>query len=762
MPFDQFSIEQIAGDMLPGSTLEQKVASGFHRNTLHNTEGGTDKEEDRVKKTVDRINTIGTIWLGLTVGCAQCHTHKYDPITQREYYSMYSFLNSIDELDIDAPLPIDVERLAAAKKAFQSQLAKLKAELANYEKTKLAAALANWEKTIGNSPGSWDQLKQISAISANKATLKQQKDGSILVSGNNAKADVYTIQGTSSLGSLTALRLEALPDKSLPKSGPGRSSGGNFVLTTLSLFVIPPDKNAKPINVPLLTARADYSQKGWPVAHAINSNPTDGWAVGSQIGKRHVAVFETKQAVKLPKGSKVKVVLDHQYKGGMHNIGRFRLSLSDAKSPVSLEGLPGLIVKILATPAQQRDSAQKQQLTAYYRDIDPEAAKLRKKVSDFQAKAPKNSVKAQTVVQLSQPRKTHIHIRGDFLNKGEPVETDTIEILPPLRPRSKQPDRLDLAHWLFDPANPLPARVTVNRIWQRIFGQGIVLTSDDFGTQGEKPSHPQLLDWLAGELVRSDWSLKHMIGTIVTSSTYRQSSATRTDLIDFDPENALLARQVRRRVESEIIRDLSLSASGLLETKLGGPSVRPPQPSEYSKLTYAGGAKWQVSNGGDRYRRGLYTFFQRTSPYPMLMTFDAPDSNICMARRSMSNTPLQALALWNDPVFVEVAQALGRRIVRESPQVANAKAAADKQSTLRNRAGYAFKLCLARQPKPQELSAVIELYQAQYRLCSAAPESAAEIVGKQPLPENISNEELAAWVIVGRSLVNLDEFITRE
>jgi hypothetical protein len=476
MPFDRFTVEQLAGDLLPGATAEQLAATGFHRNTLHNTEGGADPEEDRVKKTVDRTNTLGTVWLGLTVGCAQCHTHKYDPITQREYYSLYAFFNSINEVDVDAPL----------------------------------------------------------------------------------------------------------------------------------------------------------------------------------------------------------------------------------------------------------------------------------------AGVPSKDVKAQAVSQQSTPRPTKIHIRGDFLSPGDTVQPESLAVLPPLQPREKQPDRLDLAHWVVDPANPLTARVTANRLWQRIIGRGIVATSDDFGSQGEVPSHPELLDWLAGELVQNNWSMKHIQRLIVTSATYRQSSATRTELVDIDPQNVLLARQNRQRVEAEIIRDLALAVGGLLDARIGGPSVRPPQPAEYSSLTYANSAKWEVSKGGDKYRRGMYTFFQRTSPYPMLMTFDSPDTNECCVRRSHSNTPLQALTLWNDPVFFECAQTMGRRVVGDVPPETVSS------QTVRNRARHIFQLCLAREPAPNELTIVVDLYEGQLGLLERDEKATTAIVGSGHLPEGVSNSELASWISVGRALMNLDEFITRE
>jgi hypothetical protein len=579
MPFDQFTVEQLAGDMLPNATQEQRVAVGFHRNTLHNTEGGTDQEEDRVKKTVDRTNTLGAVWLGLTVGCAQCHSHKYDPLTQREYYSLYAFFNSLEEKDIENPTAEQQRTLETAKLAHAKKLEQLESAVKKYATEKLPGAQAAWEKSL-----------------------------------------------------------------------------------------------------------ADFSPE----------------------------------------------------------------KIAELK-------LPADVSAALAEPAEEREPAETRTVTKYYRTIDKQLLALEKAVKDHKAKPPQLAAeaKSQSVAELSKPRETHIHQRGDFLSPGDVVSLGTPAFLPAAKTRGQQLDRLDLATWVVDPANPLPARVTVNRIWHQLFGRGIAPTLDDFGKQGEKPSHPELLDWLASEFVSGGWSQKVLIRRIVGSAAYQQSSAPRRDLIDRDPENVLVARQARRRVEAEVIRDLSLSASGLLTERIGGPSVRPPQSAEYATLTYANSAKWVESTGADRFRRGLYTFFQRTSPYPMLMTFDSPDSNECAARRQTSNTPLQALTIWNDPAFFEAAQALGRRIVGDVP------AENDAKETARLRANRAFLLCLNRSPTGAETSDVFALYQAARNLAAQDEDATKKLVG-DPIPTSDSLAETAAWVTVGRTILNLDEFITRE
>jgi len=618
MPFDQFTIEQLAGDLLgsmgkqsidalthlPMDSLSPLIATGFHRQTLTNREGGVDQEEFRIKAVKDRVDTTGTVWLGLSVACANCHDHKYDPITQKEYYQLFAFFNTAQEVDVPAPTPEETAAYEKAKQAFDKEHGQLTAALVAYEKEQLPARQAAWEKSL---------------------------------------------------------------------------------------------------TMPLATWMA------------------------------------------------------------MMNL------------------MPDSVVKTLSLPPSRRTDAQKAELTAYYRAMDAEWIKLNAAVMEHAKKAPAPpATKAMVLVDNPNPPKSHIHERGDFLRPGEEVQPGTLAVLNEFKPANGKPTRLDLARWLVDPANPLTARVTVNRIWQHLFGQGLVTTVNNFGTRGEKPSHPELLDWLATTFMETrklgneeigklgdgktkrisqspnlpisygcGWSQKAMIKLIVTSSTYRQSSANRPDLRERDPKNVLLARQNRFRPEAEIVRDLYLSASGLLNPTIGGPSIRPPLPADIAALGYAGSVKWNESQGADRYRRGMYIFFQRTVPYPMLMTFDAPDANLTCTRRERSNTPLQALTLLNDPVFFECAQALGRRIVR------------DKPNFMRDRLRYAFQLCFGREPKQSEFARLKRLYDETLPLCQANLEGAKQIIG-EPCPPNAEVPEIAAWVVVARTVLNLDEFVTRE
>lgn len=759
MPFDRFTREQLAGDVLPSAGESQRVAVGFHRNTLHNTEGGADPEEDRVKKTIDRTNTLGTVWLGLTVGCAQCHSHKYDPLSQREYFRLYAFFNSLNEVNIDAPTPEQAAAYDAVRQLWEPEQAKRLGAVKAYEAEQLPAKQAAWEQQAANSPAVWTMLEPSSVRSAKGATFKTLSDKSVLVEGKNVLSDVYTIEAATSLKDITAVRLEVLPDQSLVAGGPGRANNGNFVLTTFRVTAAHADGKSAAVPVTFKSARADYSQPQFDPALALNENPADGWAVGHEFGKRHVAVFVAQGPLGVEGGTKLTVTLDQTYNlTEPHNIGRFRLSVATGTDAPPLDGVPADIVALARLAPAERKPEQQKQLAEYYVGLDSELIALKQSLVEHAKKAPAlpDQAKAQSVAQLGTPRPTKIHLRGDFLNPGEPVDAGIPAVFPSIKSRSEQPDRLDLANWLLDPANPLTARVAANRLWQQIFGRGLVATSDDFGKQGEPPSHPELLDWLASELAESGWSQKQLLRQIVCSAVYRQSSAARADLVEVDPENVLLARQSRRRVESEVIRDLALASGGLLVPRIGGPSVRPPQPAEYASVTYANSARWEVSKGGDRYRRGLYTFFQRTSPYPMLMTFDTPDSNECAARRSRSNTPLQSLTLWNDPAFFEAAQSLARRIVQSVPAEGRA------EDSVHRRATFAFETCLGRSPNPRELAALVELYGKQLRAAESDEKNAASIVGAAPLPPGESTASIAAWVIVGRTLLNLDEFITRE
>ncbi|MEO8428700.1 MAG: DUF1549 and DUF1553 domain-containing protein, partial [Verrucomicrobiota bacterium] len=691
LPFDRFTIEQLAGDLLPNPTEAQRIATGFHRNTLTNREGGIDQEEDRVKATVDRVSTTGTVWLGLTIGCAECHSHKYDPISQTEFYGLFAFFNSAMEKELSTPQPAELARYKEAKEHFDVEHAALKARLAAYVASELPAVQREWEKTVTLPESRWVSLKPLSAVSSGGANLKIQPDLSILAGEKSPASDTYTIECETDLEGIRGFRLEILDDSSL-RLGPGRAPNGNFVLSEFSVKTI--EKGTAQDQSTMLSlqnAAADFSASDWPIAAAIDNDPKTGWAVDPEFNRPHVAVFETKQEVRFAAGMRLIFVLEQTY-GKEHTIGRLRISATTSAPPFQPDLLPASVATIQMKSPSDRSESEREEQIEFHRSIDREFIELDTKVAEHAMKEPAfPETKAQTLIENPKPSKAHIHIRGDFLRPGDEVQPHMLSVLPALTSRRDQPDRLDLARWLVDPSNPLTARVGANRIWQHLFGYGLVRTPNDFGNRGELPSHPELLDWLATEFPRLGWSRKSMIRLLLTSATYRQSSHHRADLSERDPNNLLLARQNRFRLEAENVRDVYLAASGRLNPAISGPGIRPPLPADIAALGYANSVKWAPSKGAEQYRRGLYIFFQRTVPYPMLSTFDAPDSNMTCTRRERSNTPLQALTLLNDPVCFDCAQALGRSL------------AAAKELPAKQRIINGFKRCLSREPTIKEL-----------------------------------------------------------
>ena len=775
MPFDQFTIEQLAGDLLPDGSLDQQIATGFNRNTLVNREGGTDPEEDRVKRTVDRINTVGNVWLGLTVECAQCHSHKYDPLRQKEYYQLFAFFNSLSEPDVGAPLPQQRQEYEVAMKNFNEERKPFQTAVDQYDENQLDAAMNAWEASGPSEELAWTILTPKSIKSKKGSTLELLEDGSVFASGEHpGRQEIYTLEFDTELTDITGFRVEMLSDSRLPGNGPGRGPLGNFHLTRFDVDVAPLDaletlddsKPLEPVRVELIKTNASFSETGHPVAKAITATPTNGWSIAPQMGKPHFATFKSKTPFGFKRGTRITIamwqssVLRH-----FHSVGRFRISVSTKvnEKPLPLGGMTNRVASTLARKSSHRSAEEIEELRGYYKTIDPQRIELEKALDEQREKAPSNpflATKAQVVQQLRTPRKTHFLLRGDFLAPDYEVFAGTPDVLPPLVPRGETPDRLDLARWLLDSRNPMTARVTVNRIWARYFGRGIVSTLKDFGTQGAPPTHPELLDWLATQFRQSGWNLKQLHRLIVTSSTYRQSSHNRPELSERDPLNEWLSHQNRLRVEGEIVRDAALTASGLIKLKVGGPSVRPPQPKEIAGLGYANQVKWQTSEGEDRYRRGLYTFFQRTVPYPMLITFDSPDSNVSCVRRNRSNTPLQALTLWNDPVFHECSQALGKRIVQHETTTGLAPDDGP-HNVIDRRMEFSFLASLGRLPDEQDREALLQFLEMQTRILKTdIPASQIDCRGLTRWPINLPSS-WQCWTTVARTLLNLDEFVTR-
>jgi len=749
MPFDQFTIEQIAGDMLPNATIDQKIATGFHRNTMFNEEGGVDKEEARWETIVDRVDTTATVWLGSTLACAQCHNHKYDPFTQKDFYRLFAFFEPAEEPKLEMPTPEQETR----RKAIEAEITGLE-NLLKTQTPELEAAQLQWEHRIIAAQADWTALDPVEYTSSGGATLTKLADGSLLATGANPEKDIYTIVAKTDLKEITGVRLEAIVDPRLPHGGPGRDPYGSFTLTGFEAAIAPAGNSAQVQPLSLIDAVADDSQKGFEAKNLITGE-RKGWAIdanrdASRVGRQ--AVFVVDKAAGFDSGTVLVIKLKHEAGYMGQGIGRFRLSVTAAADPTSIVNISAQMRPILSIPVAERTEKQKNDLAAYYRSIAPVLKPARERVAELR-KQLKDLEIVSTLIMQERPSfqrpYTYLRLRGSFLNKGEKVYAGVPEFLHPL-PESQLPNRLGLAHWLVDKDNPLVARVTVNRIWEQYFGRGIVETSEDFGAQGERPTHPELLDWLATEFMRQGWSMKAMHRLIVTSATYRQSSTVTPDLLERDPYNRLLARGPRFRMEAEMIRDVALAASGLLSRKIGGPSVFPYQPEGIWDIPY-NDDKWRMSEGEDRYRRGIYTFLRRTSPYPSLMMFDATSREFCTVRRVRTNTPLQALVTLNDPAFFDAARGLAKRILAEAASEAEARAV------------YGFRLCVSRQPRAEELEQIITLYKQQLEWFRRDERAAQQIVkGDVAPPAEIDRAELAAWIVVSNMLLNLDETLTKE
>lgn len=935
LPFDRFTIEQLAGDLLPNATLDQRIATGFHRNTMLNEEGGIDTEEFRYEAMVDRVNTTAAMFLGLTMACAQCHSHKYDPITHEEYFRFYAFLNNTDDVEIEVP---DAE-IAAKRRAIENEIATLVSELpqkfpvadplteiltarpvvatsagnatlsvsedglvavtgespavdtytveidlapgrvtgltievsaesgglgpgrsdkGNFVLSEAIATLpvqgeekprdvkfaradadavntgfeaekaidgdpktgwaidghgvdklaphalslwfaeplelasparltlrldqqygrnhtiarfrvstiaetippsdepdevrrarhfdrkfAGWDADLTSRARNWTVATPVTCSSKNHVTFEFLEDNSVLVKGDNPNVDTYYTEFRTDVRDLTAVRIEVLPHPSLPNHGPGRgvimSAPGDFLLSEVKAAVAPwmaPDSIA---DIALQNPTADFAAPGRTPEQTLDGKIDTGWSINGQQSRPHAIVYEFAEPVAHDGGTLLKLVLE-QYYVHNHIIGRFRVSVTSDPLPVRATGVPHDIETILATPQNARSAEQVDTLQKYYLTVAPELAREHQRIADLRGSMPKFPT-TLVLEEREHPRETRIHHRGEFLSPRDVVTPGVPAILPPL-PAGAPLNRLTLAQWLVSEENPLTARVTMNRLWQSLFGRGIVASVEDFGTRGDLPTHPELLDWLAVEFMRRGWSMKEMTRMIVLSSTYRQSSRVTPELAERDPENILLARAPRYRVDAETIRDIALSASGLLSEKIGGPSVKPPLPDGALSIVYPGEG-WQVAEGDDRYRRGLYVYWKRTLPFPAAGTFDAPARDVACTRRVRSNTPLQALTLLNDPVFMEAARALAGRVMHE---------ASDTQS----RIARAFQLCTGRNPDPREQEWIAAFYERQLQRLAETPTIPDSLAAGE-----IKRAEHAAWTLVCRALLNLDETITR-
>ncbi|HUS07879.1 MAG TPA: PSD1 and planctomycete cytochrome C domain-containing protein [Bryobacteraceae bacterium] len=752
MPFDRFTVEQIAGDMLPNPTPDQLIATGFHRNTMYNEEGGVDKDEAHWENLVDRVNTTATVWLGSTVQCSQCHNHKYDPFTQKEYYQLVAFFNNSDRTVreysesakevIEPRLFMPTPEQSARKKVLEEQIRSLDRQLKTAT-PELAAAQTVWENAVRRASSDWKLLPVDSAESAGGSTFQKQPGGSLLVTGKNPTNDTYVIEATLPQTGITGIRLEALPHSSLPRGGPGRDAYGNFFLTEVQAEFVSA-KSAEKLSIgKVFVDDGKIEDKKFKQLWIVDAT-RDETRLPRQI------VFVTKS----PSGSagdKLRLRIHQSSEAGGQGIGHFRLSVTSSPEPNRITQISAKNRGLLDISESVRTEPQKQALADFYRTVAPSLDSARDSLKSLR-KELENLGIVSTLIMGEQKNferpSTVIRVRGSFMDPGEKVYANVPAVLNPL-PESELPNRLGLARWLVSPENPLTARVAVNRLWEQYFGIGIVETSEDFGSQGHAPSHPELLDWLASELMARKWSLKAMHRLIVTSAAYRQDSAVSPALLGRDPYNRLLARGPRFRMEAEMVRDVSLAASGLLSAKIGGSSVFPYQPDGVWDLPYNDDA-WVQSKNGDQYRRGLYTFLRRTSPYPSMLTFDAPSRELCTVRRVRTNTPLQGLTTLNDPAFFDTAKALAARMLREA-----------KPDT-RSRAEHGFRLCVARKPSATEVDRLVTWVEKEKTSFAGRPAEAAKLGAKRSAELATTDAEFAAWTMLANVLLNLDETLTKQ
>ena len=755
MPFDQFTIEQLAGDLLPNPTTDQLIATGFHRNHMINGEGGRIPEESRVDYVQDRVETTGTVWLGLTFNCCRCHDHKFDQLKQREYYQLSAYFNSIDESgsNDDRGFAKPVLSLSSTEDQQKIDAAKAKEATAKNERDalekKLLAEQAAWEAAAATSalkPGEieWQVLTPEEATSENGATVTKLPDGSVLVSGVNPDKDDLIVTAITQMSGVTALKLEVLTDASLASQGPGRAPNGSWVLTEFKML-----GDGKPVE--LAAVRADFEQPGWPLANAFDGKSDTGWGTWPQVGQAHEAIIELRNDFGYRPDKLVSFRLQFQSSYKQHVIGRFRLSFTNSPAAF-LRPIPDAVKDALAVDGAQRSDEQKKTLADYYLASEPRLLAAKKKFDNAKAareSVEKNMPRTMVMRERPQPRDTFILVKGAYDKFADKVTHGTPAFLTAL-PADAPPNRLALARWLVSPEHPLTARVTVNRAWQLFFGRGLVKTTEDFGVQGDKPTHPELLDWLAREFIESGWDVKHLHRLIVTSATYRQSSQVPPGMAERDPENRFLARGPRYRLPSWMLRDQALAASGLLVEKVGGPPVKTYQPAGVWEDATFGQIKFAQDHGEALYRRSLYIFWRRIVG-PTIF-FDVASRQQCAVKTGRTNTPLHALVTMNDVTYVEAARALAERMLKQGG------------ATDAERLAYGFRLCTARVPNGKE-SAVLNSSLARFRAQYAGDSQSAEklvATGESKPDANLAASELAAHTSLALLLLNLDETVSKE
>jgi hypothetical protein len=738
-----------------------------------NEEGGVDPEQFRMEAMFDRMDAIGKGILGVTIQCAQCHNHKFDPIKQEDYYKIFAFLNNSNEGSAVVYTPAEQQKRAEIFRRIREIEAAVQHRSPDWQDRMHA-----WEQQVSANQPDWQVLRPTADdISTGGQKYLPQSDGSILAAGYAPTKHRAKFTVTTDLKEITAVRLELMTDPNLPRNGPGRSIYGTAALTEFEVQAAPADDSKKLTTVKIAKATADlnppetellpiYYDKTerrrvtGPVTFAIDGKDDTAWGTDAGPGRRNQArkaVFIFEKPISNPSGTILTFYLKQNHGGWnsddnqSQNLGRFRLSITSAPDAVA-DPLPANVREILSVPQEKRSPAQTDTLFSYWMSTVDEWKQANDEIASLWKQHPEGE--SQLVLNdRVERRATRILTRGDFLKPGNEVQAGVPDFLNPLPPGAPS-NRLTFARWLVDRKAPTTARAFVNRMWQAYFGTGIVATSEDFGKQCEAPSHPELLDWLAVEFMDGGWSIKRIQRLMVTSNTYRQVSRITPELLQKDPYNRLLARGPRVRVEAEIVRDISLAASGLLDETVGGPSVFPPAPEFLFVPPVSYGPKqWHEEHGQNRYRRALYTFRYRSVPYPVLQNFDAPNGDSSCVRRSRSNTPIQALTTLNETLFVESAQALALKTLREGG------------SSDLARLDFAFRRTLSRRPTEGERVELLRLLAAQQRRLVDGWISARDLAGltdTKILPSGITPVQAAAWTVVSRVLLNLDETITKE
>jgi mono/diheme cytochrome c family protein len=768
-PFDQFTLEQLAGDLLENPTQEQLIASGYNRLGMMSAEGGVQPKEYLAKYIAERVRNLGGTWMGVTLGCCECHDHKYDPFTMKDFYSFEAFFADIEEqglyaganrtgkwgAQIQVPTLEQTQRLEELNRQIE-----VNKKILSTSTPELVEAQKAWEATVPN----WQVLTADAIVSVEGATLEVQEDGSILARGKNPATDTYRLSYAQVPAAMTAIRIEVIPDPSLPAKGSGRAGNGNFVLSELLLRKL--DADGQEIEIlELQNPTATYEQTGaaggnpykkWAIASAVDRDEKGknwGWAIMEKSTQPQAAVIELANDLTLKSGETLSVELLQNH--DQHTIGRFRLSATSAPRPMAANTFPADLVELLKRPADERTDAQRDKLAEYYRSRAPLLEPTRKKLTQLnqQKKELSDSIVTTLVTRTVEPRMVRVLPRGNWMDESgtplSPAFPDFLQVA--YVSDSARMSRLDLAQWLLHPENPLTTRVFANRIWKLLFGRGLSAKLDDLGAQGDWPSHPELLDHLASEFLKSGWDVKALVKMMVMSGTYQQASVADAQSLAKDPLNQWIGRQSRYRLDAEMVRDNALAISGLLVRDLGGESVKPYQPEGYWAYLNFPTRTWKADQGEDLYRRGLYVHWQRQYLHPSLLAFDAPSREECTADRPRSNTPLQSLVLLNDPIFVEAARVFAEGVLTGD--------GVDDATRLE----WAFDRGLNRKPTEQEATILLTLlnrHREDYRTNAEAAQQLISI-GDSPTNTELDSAELAAWTNLCRTLLNLHETITR-